>query len=113
MTISQLRGLAWLALSDVGQIGDGTVTDDTGGGGTTVWSYGSDIPCRIDPMAGNEQLVASRLSDRSTHLITIPPEIPITTANRFVITGRGTFEVTAVQDRTGELMRFFEAVQVS
>lgn len=111
--VTQLRGLAWLALSDEGQVGEGAVTDDGGGGGATVWTYGATVACRIDALAGDERMAASKLSDRSTHLITVPPETAMTAASRFVITGRGTFEVTAVRDSTDELMRFFEAVEVS
>lgn len=111
--VTQLRGLAWMALSDVGQVGAGTTVDDSGGGVTTGWAYGGSVPCRIDPLTDNESLVAGRVSDRSTHIVTVPPGTPVTTSSRFVIAGRGTYEVTGVQDRTGELMRFFEVVQVT
>lgn len=111
--VTQLRGLAWLALSDVGYVASATVTSDSGGGGTTVWANGSAIPCRIDPITGNEVEAASRISDRSTHMITVPPGTVVTVSSRFEITGRGTYEITAVQDRTGELAGFLEAVQVS
>jgi hypothetical protein len=49
-TPSQLRGLLWLSLSDLGQRGTATLTDDSGGGGQAYWTYGSSIPCRIDPI---------------------------------------------------------------
>lgn len=111
--VTQLRGLSWLALSDTGQVGTGTVTDDTGGGGATAWTYGSDVPCRIDPLADNETVAAGRISDRSTHIVTVPPGTQVSTSSRFVIANRGTYEVTGVQDQTGELARFFEVVQVS
>ena len=110
--VSQLRGLGWLALSDVGQVGAGTAVDDGGGGVTTGWAYGGSIPCRIDPLTTNETLSAGRISDRSTHLVTVPPGTPVTASSRFVIANRGTYEVTGVQDQTGEMMRFFEVVQV-
>lgn len=112
-TITQLRGLAWLALSDVGQRGTVTVTSDTGGGGSQVWNYAGTVPCRVDPLADFEGIIASKLSDRSTHLVTVPPGIAITPRDRFAITGRGTFEVTSVHTTTGEALRFFEVVQVS
>lgn len=110
---AQLRGLAWLSLSDLGQVGSGTVTDDGGGGGTTTWSYGGTIPCRIDPITGSELVTAGRLSDRSTHTVTVPAGTTVLAASRFVIAGRGTFEVTAVRSRTGEPLTFFEVVQAS
>lgn len=112
-TVTQLRGLQWLALSDVGQVGAGTLVDDGGGGVTTGWAYGGSIPCRIDPLTGREAVVAGRINDRSTHLITVPPGTIVGTSSRFAIAGRGTYEVTGIQDQTGELARFFEVIQVS
>lgn len=111
--VSQLRGAAWLALSESGQVGAGTLTDDGGGGVTTGWAYGGTVPCRIDPLTSNETLAAGRISDRSTHIVTVPPGTGVTVNDRFLISGRGTFEVTGVQDRTGELLRVFEVVQTS
>jgi head-tail adaptor len=111
--VMQLRGAAWLALSDTGQVGAGTIVDDGGGGVTTGWAYGGSVPCRIDPLTDNETIAAGRISDRSTHLVTVPPGTAVTTSSRFLIANRGTYEVTGVQDRTGELLRFFEVVQVT
>lgn len=112
-TVSQLRGLAWMALSDMGQVGAGTLVDDGGGGVTTGWAYGGSIPCRIDPLTNNEIVSAGRISDRSTHLVTVPPGTAVTASSRFAIANRGTYEVTGVQDQTGETLRFFEVVQVT
>ena len=116
-TATRLRGLMWLSLSDTGKLGTRAYTTDSGGGATAVWSFaGADIPCRVDPIAAagdDETIVAGRLSDRSTHLITVPAGTTGGTDNRFSVTGRGTFEVTAVRSRTGEWARFFEAVRVS
>jgi len=115
-TATQLRGLQWLALSDTGSVGTLTSTSDSGGGASSVWAFGASVPCRVDPIASSgddETIVASRMSDRSTHLITTPSGTSVSITNRFAVTGRGTFEVTAVRGRTGELARFFEAVQVS
>lgn len=110
---TRLRGLAWLSLSDLGQVGTGTITDDGGGGGTATWTYGGTIPCRIDPMTGGELVTGGRLSDRSTHTITVPAGTVVSVASRFALAGRGTFEVTAVRSRTGEALTFFEVVQAS
>jgi len=109
----QLRGLAWLALSDTGHFLTRTIADDTGGGGIASWSYGDVTPCRIDPLSAREDVTASRISERSTHLVTVPPGTPVETDDRFLIDNRGTYEITGVQDRTGERMRFFEVVQVT
>ncbi len=112
-TPSQLRGVAWLGLSATGQVGSVGTTDDGGGGATQTWSYGTSIACRIDPLAGSERIVASKLSDRSTFLITTPPGVTVGIADRFRFTNGGTFEVTAIRSRTAEPLTFFEAVQVS
>lgn len=111
--ISQLRGAAFLGLSDTAYIGAGTITDDTGGGGTMTWTYGSGLPCRIDPLSGDERITASRLSERSTHLVTLPPLTPVGQSDRFAIDNRGTYEVTAVRDATAEPLRFVEVTEVS
>jgi len=112
---TQLRGLLWLSLSDTGQVGTRTPVSDTGGGASETWSYGSSVACRVDPInrADSEEVVAGRLSDRSTHLITTPPGTSVNLAQRFQVVNRGTFEVTAVRMRTGQWATFFEAVQVS
>lgn len=110
---ARLRGLLWLALSDVCQVGTLTATDDGGGGATSSWSYGADVPCRIDPITGNESLAAERISDRSTHLVTLPPGTMVTTSSRLAINGLGTFEVTAVQLQTAAMAQLVEVVQVT
>lgn len=110
---TRLRGLLWLSLTDTGRISTRTATSDSGGGATEVWASGSDIPCRIDPIRGNELLAADRISDRATHLITTPAGTVVSTDGRFVIDGRGTYEITAVRERTGQAAQLFEAVQVS
>lgn len=110
-----LRGLAYLTFTDTAYLLRGTVADDSGGGGTTVWGTVGTADCRIDPMVrgGNEAVVANRLDDRSTHVVTCPPGTPVPIDGRVEVSGRGVYEVTAVRDRTGELTRVFEAAQVS
>lgn len=110
---TQLRGLAWLALSDTGQVGAGSIVSDSGGGGTASWTYGGTIPCRLDPLTGDEGVVGSRLHDRSTHLITVPVGTAVDGEDRFVVAGRGTFEITAVRERTGAALLPLEAAEIS
>lgn len=111
--ITQLRGLPWLALSGSGQVGTISGTSNSGGGATGSWVYGSTIPSRIDPLGGAEGEVADRISDRSTHLITLPPETTITTDSRFSSLDEvQTYEITAVRDRTSEWTRMAEAVKL-
>lgn len=113
-TATQLRGLTWLALSDTGQVGSGTFTDDGGGGGTLGWAYGSDVPCRIDPLDSPEaRVTAGRIDERSTHLLTLPLGTELALTNRFLIDGRGTFEVTALKDTTASSLTLAEVTQIT
>jgi hypothetical protein len=112
-TAIQLRGLQWLSLSDVGHYVTQVSTDDQGGGVTQVWAAGSvDIPCRVDPIGtGRERgMVGGMIDERTTHVVTVPAGSTVTADSRFVIDGRGTFEVTAVRDRTAEHFRVVEVV---
>lgn len=109
--IRPTRGLIREALRESGWTVDSTIVDDGGGGGTTVSVTGGTVRCRIDSLAGGEGYVADRISDRSTHLITLPPETAVTTEMKFQIDGRGTYEVTAVREHTGELSTVVEAVE--
>lgn len=104
------RGLVTEALTENAQVLSGTVVDDGGGGGTVTFTAGGTIGCRIDTLAGQEGEVADRISDRSTHLVTLPFDTSITAANELLIAGRGTFEVTAVREHTDEFARMVEVV---
>lgn len=112
---TRLRGLAFLSLSEAGNVLTRTNTTDIGGGATVVWAAGPAIPCRIDPVTdrGQARLAGGRLDERSTHVVTVPAGTPVSTDNRFVITGRGTFEITATEERTAEMLRTFEALRIS
>lgn len=113
-TIAQLRGLAFLSLSDSGIWiqASGTTGDSGGGRGSITWGTAGTLPCRLDPLVGSENVVADRLNDRSTHQITLPPATAITTDDRIVIDSN-TYEVTALRDRTAESLRVIEAVKLS
>lgn len=109
----QLRGLMWLALSDTGYLVSGTITDDSGGGGTMTWTAGTvGIPCRVDPVTGRgaDRMTGGAIDERSTHVVTVAPGTTITAASRFAVDGRGTFEVTATHSQTGELASVFEVI---
>lgn len=112
---TQLRGLNWLTLSDAAQVGTRGYVSDGGGGGTLSWSYGGTVACRVDPLGRTgspEALVADRLSDRSTHQILMPPGTALDTDQRVRVVNGGTFEITAVDDRTAEWIALAEAVEV-
>lgn len=111
-TVTQLRGLAFLSLSDTGYILRGSISDDGGGGGTATFGTAGTFPCRVDPMGGDERSIAGRIEARSTHVITLPPETSIDASERFRV-GTTDFEITAVLERTAEPVRFVEAVEIS
>lgn len=109
MTVTT-RGLATEALTDRGYVIGGSIVDDGGGGGTFVESAGGTVFCRLDALGGNEGPVAGRVSDRSTHLLTLPAGTELSVSDDFAVVGRGTFEVTAVREHTDELARMAEVV---
>lgn len=111
----QLRGLAFLSLTETCHILERSFSSDAGGGGTMVWGTAGTAPCRVDPVtrANTEQVVANRLSDRSTHRITVPSGTSVSTDDRVEVVSRGTFEVTAVPQRTDEPLVFVEAIEIS
>lgn len=110
----RLRGLEWLALSDLGTVLSRTFSDDGGGGGTQTWgTTAGSVPCMTEPLASTSGLLAGRIDERSTHLVTFPAGTVVETDDRLVIAGRGTFEVTAVRRQTAEWVREFEVVEVS
>jgi Phage head-tail joining protein len=107
---TQLRGLAWMALAETGHVVTETIIDDSGGGGSSSWIAGTAVPCRIDDLAGSEGVTGGKLSNRSTHLITVPPDVTVSIDDRFAIDNRGTFEVTALRERTSHPLVLFEVV---
>lgn len=108
--IRSTRGLVTEALTEAAQIISGTVTDDGGGGGTVTTVTGGTIACRIDTLTGGEGEVAQRISDRSTHLVTLPLNTAVSETQDLAIAGRGTFEVTAVREHTDDFSRMVEVV---
>lgn len=108
MSRTMTRGLVTEALSESGNTITAGAVDDGGGGASFSETAGETLVCRLDTLGGSER--ADRLSGRSTHLLTLPAGAAVTTADTFQITGRGTFEVTAVRENTGELARFAEVV---
>lgn len=112
-SVSQLRGLPFLALSGSGYIATSAGTSDAGGGRTAGTTLGGTIACRIDPLGGGEGETASRISDRSTHQITLPPNTSVTHADTFYsIDEASTYEITAVRSGTDEWMQRLEAVKL-
>jgi hypothetical protein len=110
MTWITTRGAITEALTETANVLTGSVTDNLGGGGTTTYGTSADVRCRIDALGGDEGEIAERLSDRSTHLVTLPPGTEVSVADDLSIDGRGTYEVTAVRENTDEHARFVEVV---
>lgn len=115
VTPDELRGLAFLALSDVGHVVTAKVTEDQGGGAVRTWAAGSAVPCRIEPISegsvGGEAMRGGRIDSRSTDVVTVPAGTVVTPKDRFAIDGRGTFEVTAVREVTRTPTQRFEVAR--
>ena len=112
---TRLRGLLWLSLSETGNVLTLTSTSDSGGGATQAWAAGTAVPCRIDPVTdrGYGRLTGGRVDERTTHIVTVPAGTQLDARNRFAITGRGTFEITALHQQTSESARVFEVIEAS
>lgn len=107
-TPTQLRGAAFLGLSDTCWVTSSTTTDDHGGGGVQTWGTVGTTVARVAPLIGGEDATADRTSDRSTHQVYLPANYPIMSDQRLVIEGRGEFQILAVRDRTSEQIRACE-----
>ena len=111
---TQLRGLMWLELCDVGQVLRGSAVSDSGGGVTETWGTAGTLACRIDPIGtgrvGRE--TGGAIDERSTHVVTVPSggSLAVSTGDLFDIGGRGTYEVTATRDRTRSWSTQFEVI---
>ena len=108
----QLRGLAFLSLSATGHKATVAGSTDAGGGITRTTTDGGTIPCRVDALNALVGEVAHQIEDRSTHLIQLPAQTSIASADRFVIDDVGTFEITAVYTTTREWVKKLEAVKL-
>lgn len=108
-TITHLRGLAYIALDDSGQVMRGSFASDSGGGGTFTYAAVGTYACRIDPIGQRSGEIANKIDERTTHVITLAPDTDVGTADRFRI-GSTDYEITAVRTRTNEQVRELEAV---
>lgn len=110
-----LRGLALTALTDTAIIYAGTISSDSGGGGTTSWAAVGTTEARIDSLGGgaNNRVTGGQIDERSTHVVMAPSDVFVNPAERVVISGRGTYEVTATRQRTDATITVFEVLQVT
>lgn len=107
--LSGMRNLFRQMLPDECVIQRRTVASDGGGGSTESWSDHLTAPCRIAPIGGGEDgQAASRVSEETTHLVTLPAYTDVIEVDRIVI-GDQAFDVTLVRKRgTWELSRRVE-----
>jgi hypothetical protein len=112
---TKLRGVQWLSFSDVAVIQTRAATSDSGGGASYVWSAAGTVPCRIYPVTirGKGAVIGGQINERSTHFFESPMATAITTKDRVVIAGRGTFEVTIALETTDAFTTRVEVFQVS
>lgn len=92
----------------------GTVTGDSGGGGTTAWVARGTVDCHLSPLplGGSENEYADRIVAQERWTITFPAETDVTTDDRIVI-GSTSYEVLTVRaPRTWELTRRVEVTDV-
>lgn len=94
-----MRTVAEQALPGTAVIATQAFSSDGGGGGTTVWTAGGTVACRLAPIRGSEREIADRISADADYIVTVPHGATVTTDSRMVIAG-GTFNVEAIRDRS-------------
>lgn len=111
--IAAMRVVAEQALPDVCTIRRSTDTSDAGGGTTQTWAdQATLVPCRVSPIGGGERgMTGSRISDESTHVITLAAKTDVLEADRIVVEGV-VYEITLVRKRGAwELTRRCECTE--
>jgi head-tail adaptor len=94
--LTAMRGVLDRSLPESCVIQGGTITSDSGGGGTLAWTNSGTVSCRVAPMRADEQVTGGRLSPDADWIITLPAETNISEESR-IVTGGRTFEVDAVR----------------
>ena len=111
--IAAMRSTAEECLPGTAVIQTQTFASDTGGGGSLTWTASGTVDCRIAPVTGNEQIVGERVTPEADWVVTLPAETSVTTESR-IITGGGTFNVTALRaPRSYEISRRVEVAEAS
>jgi hypothetical protein len=109
---SFLRGAQLLAFTEAASVIRRTATSDIGGGADLTWTEVHRAPCRIYPVTprGRGVLVGGALDERTTHFCAFPTGTDVDTADRIVVDGRGTFDVTMAAVRSDQLTRLIEVM---
>jgi Phage head-tail joining protein len=93
---------------------------DGGGGHTESWEpVAESVACRIAPVGGGvkdterNNGVGHRVSDETTHIVTLPAGTDIDKTSRIDVDGSGLYEVTLIRTRTfDEFTRRVEVKEV-
>lgn len=106
-----MRATAAEALDTTAVIQTQQFASDGGGGGTTSWVAAGTVACRIAPITAGfsgESVGGDRLNTETEVMVTFPAETSID-HNAQIVSGGGTFAVTAVRERSQEMTRRVEA----
>lgn len=112
--IEGMRETASEALDGTAVIQTQAFVSDGGGGGTTTWTAAGTVAARLAPyMSGgnSEGVEGGRLSTESQVIFTFPAETSVDHNARVVFDG-GTYEVTAIRQRSQEMSRRVEAKEI-
>lgn len=104
--ITAMRATANQALPDTCTIQRRTTTSDGGGGSSVTWANLTVLACRLAPLGGGEAAtVGGRITDESTHVVTLPAGSDVIEADRLLIADQ-VYDVTLVKSRAAwELSR--------
>lgn len=105
------RGLAFTSLRGTAEITRGTFAQTGGGEAVRTMGTAATVRCRLSELSGGEAETAGQIVDRSTHLLVLPAGTDVRASDQAIVVGRGTWEVTAVRQADGELVRKVEVVE--
>lgn len=109
--IAQMQSVCETTFDSTCVVQGGTITGDTGGGGTLAWVASGTVDCHLSPFPARgerEGVTGGRISKDADWILTIPADTNITQASRVVVDGTA-YEVEAVRaPRTWELTRRVE-----
>jgi hypothetical protein len=111
---TQLRGLAFMALSETATIQTRTQSSDDAGDAILSWASGGTVGCRLYPVTrrGRGREIAGAIDERSTHYLITPQGTVIGLADRVLVAGRGTYEITMILDHSNAFVAEYEVFQV-
>lgn len=108
--LNSMRVTAEEALPETCVLQSFSLVSDGGGGGTSTWTTGGTVACRIAPLGATEREMGDRISADADSVITLPSTATVTTNSR-IISGGGTFAVEAIRERSYEVTTRVEATR--